>query len=197
VPSYAPPYQDLVDLYLMQDRPDAAMALLDTAVAYWPDAGWVHFRMGHLYQGLKQYEQAEHAYQKVLSAEPGRAGVQAMLGNVLYEQEKYEEAVEAYRQAILLNPKDHSSINNLAWVYSIWGENLDDGIRLSRRALRLSPDSPTYLDTLAELYYKKAEYERAAEIIRYAISLQPEDPVLKDHLEQQLQKFLAAGRGKV
>ena len=128
--------------------------------------------------------------------DPESARAHAFLGNVLYEQERYEEATESYREAIALDPKDASSLNNLAWVYSIQGIRLEEGVRLSRQSLRLQPDTPQYLDTLAELYFRQGEYTRALEIIRHAVSLQSEDPHLKEHLQNQLRKFMAAGRGK-
>lgn len=196
VPDYVPTYRDLANFYLSQDRPDEALSLLERAVTRWPDAMWAHNRLGHLFQQLKLYDRAAIAFEKALEIEPESAKVYAFLGNVLYEQEKYEEAIEAYQEAVSLDPRDHSSLNNLAWVYSIQGVHLDDGIRFSRRSLRLEPDTPQYLDTLAELYFKRGEYARAVEIIRYAVSLEPEDPHLKEHLKNQLWKFLAAGRGK-
>lgn len=199
VPGYLPVFRDLVDLHLSHDRPDEAQRLLEkTALKRWPEAVWVHYRLGHLYQQLKSYEQAEAAFKKVLEINPRAVRAHAFLGNVLYEQERYDEAIEAYWEAIALDPQDHSSLNNLAWVYAVQGIRLEEGIRLSRRSIRLAPGpSPEYLDTLAELYFRRGEVARAIEIIRHAVSLQPENPQLKEHLQNQLKRFVAAGRGKV
>ena len=197
VPQYAPLHQDLVDFHIYRDRPDRALELLEAAAERWPEAAWVHQRLGRLYAQLEWYDRAEVSLRKSLTIDPGSAPTYALLGNSLYEQEKYEEAVQAYRDAIARNPRDHSSLNNLAWVFAIQGTHLDEGLRLSRRSLRLAPDSVVYLDTMAELHFRRGDLSRAIEIIRRAISLQREDgnPYLFEHLRSQLQKFQAAGLG--
>ena len=197
VPDYLPLYEDQADLLLQSDRPDEAMRLLISVVERWPETGWAHYRLGRLHHQLRDFAQAEISFRTAVLLKPDVPHAHAFLGNVLFEQQKYPEAIEAYRDAFTLDPGDHRSINNLAWVYAVLGEQLDEGIRLSRRSLRMDPESVTYLDTLAELYFKKSQYTKAVEIIRYAISLGPEDPNLREHLANQLKKFMAAERGKV
>ena len=197
VPGYEPLYRDLVDLQLGQDRPDEALGILEAAVERWPDALWANFRLAQLYHRLELFEKAGAALGTVLEIEPGIAEVHALLGNVLYEQQNYEDAAEAFGRAIALNPEDHGSCNNLAWLYAIQGIRLKEARRLSLRSLQHAPDSPTYLDTFAEILYRTAQYERAIEVIRHAISLRPEDPALRDHLQNQLDKFMAAYGGSV
>lgn len=197
VPGYEPLHLDLVELQLGQDRPDEALRILEAAVERWPDALWAHFRLAQLYQQLKLLDKARSALETVLDIEPGIAEAHALLGNVLYEQEEYGDAAEAYRRAIALNPDDHGSCNNLAWLYAVQGIRLKEAQRLSLRSLQQAPDSPTYLDTYAEILYSTAQYERAIEVIRHAISLRPEDPALRKHLRNQLDKFMAAYGGSV
>ena len=197
VPQYAPLHQDLIDFHNYQDRPDRALELLQEAEERWPEAAWVHQRLGRLYAQLKWYDRAEASLRKSLTIDPGSAPSYALLGDSLYGQEKYSEAIQAYRDAIARNPRDHSSLNNLAWLFATQGTHLQEGLRLSRRSLSLVPDSAVYLDTMAELHFRRGNLPRAIEIIRHAISLQSEndDPSLLEHLRSQLQKFQAAGLG--
>ncbi len=197
VPGYFPLNAELAELYLQQDRFDEALTLLQGMAKRRPEKAWVHYNLGHLYQQLELSGKAEAAFEKAVAIDGSFARAHASLGNVLFGQKSYEEAAVAYRRAIEFNPRDHSSLNNLAWVYAVQGIRLDDGIRLSRRSLRLSPDRPTYLDTLAELHFRRGEPEQALRVIRYAIALNPEDPELREHLRRQLRRFAAAGRGKV
>lgn len=197
VPGYEPLHRDLVEHQLVQDRPDEALRILEAAVERWPHALWAHFRLAQLYHQLELFDKARSALETVLDIEPGIAEAHALLGNVLYERQEYGDAAEAYRRAIALNPEDHGSCNNLAWLYAIQGIRLKEARRLSWRSLQQAPDSPTYLDTFAEILYRTAQYERAIEVIRHAISLRPEDPALRDHLQSQLDKFMAAYGGSV
>ena len=197
VGDYLPIQRQLVDLYLTNDRSEEAMSLLKDAVHRWPEATWAHFLLGTLYEQLDLYEKAEASFRTVVKIEPDLGVAYASLGNLLYEQHRTSDAIQAYVEAISINPRDHASLNNLAWVYAVEGIKLDFAERLSRRSLRLVPDSAIYLDTLAEIYFRAGERELATEFIRRAISLRPDDPELMEHLRRQLQRFTAPNHGKV
>jgi tetratricopeptide (TPR) repeat protein len=49
--------------------------------------------------------------------EPKNANAHICLGDAYYELERYEEAIEAYKQGIRLNPNDPSGCFNLAKTY--------------------------------------------------------------------------------
>ncbi len=74
--------------------------------------------------------------------------------------------------------------NSLAWLYAQEGINLDEGIELAGRALELNPESGAYWDTMAELYIKKGESDRAGEIFRRMMKKEPEEPFWKQRLDQ-------------
>lgn len=204
VPAHRESYRDLVNLYLAHDQLSEAQSLLETVVEQWPKTMWAHFQLGSLYMVLKWPERAEEAYVQALNIEPKndyeldiQARTHGELGNVYYERKNYERAEEYYKKALELNPLDDSSLNNLAWIYAIQGIHLREGIRLSRRSLHLRPHTPSYMDTLAELYYQMGNTERAIFIIRQAIALNPDNPEIRAHLHRQLAKFISGGRGKV
>lgn len=203
VPDYQPSYRDLSRLYLLQEHFQEAQHLLDDAVARWPDATWAYYRLGGLYVHLNLPEKAIESFRKVVAFEPVDdveyafyVEAHSALGNVYYDLENYEQAVVFFKKAIELNPADHSSMNNLAWVYALQQTELEEGLRLSRRSLRLNPNSPTYLDTLAELYFVMGDVDNAVHIIRQAIALDPDQPELRAHLRRQLARFLASGQGR-
>ncbi|WP_432633768.1 tetratricopeptide repeat protein, partial [Brachyspira sp.] len=54
-----------------------------------------------------------------------------------------------------------NNINSMAWVLIYLGIDIDRGIELSKNAIRMSPKSPHYLDTLGYGYYKKKDYDNA------------------------------------
>jgi tetratricopeptide (TPR) repeat protein len=166
-------------------------------VARTADAAWAHVRLGHLRAELKQYEAAAAAYQKAAEADPELVEAHAGLGNALFELQRFEAAAEAYRAAIGIDGGDHSSLNNLAWVYAQQNVNLDEAVALSRRALQIRPDTPQYIDTLAEVYFRMGDRERAVRLIRYALGLNPDSEALQRHLWKQLDRFEKTSFGKV
>jgi Flp pilus assembly protein TadD len=68
---------------------------------------------------------------------------------------RYQECVDASRQAIQLNPAMAEAYNNLGYCYASLG-NLDDGIGNLREALRLRPDFPLASSNLSWVLAKKA-----------------------------------------
>ena len=201
VPQHENSQRDLIGLYLANDQLSEAQIHLESVIEQWPEAMWAHFQLGGLYRALKWSERAEASFRHILDFDSQDDGLQARahaeLGNLAYDREDYQAAEGFYKQALVLNPADDNSMNNLAWVYAVQGIHLREGIRLSRRSLRLRPQAPSYMDTLAELLYKVGDTERAVQIVRQAIALDPNNPELRAHLHKQLAKFLSGGQGKV
>lgn len=189
VPDYAPLSEGLVDLYVEQDRLDDALALLERILDAHPDEAWAHFRLGHLRIQLRDYGGAIESFERTLEVEPSRVEGWTSLGTAYYESGDTDAAIVAYEQALKIDPKDDHSLNNLAWTYAVRGERIDEAIRLSKRSLRIRPDTPQYLDTLADLYYQSGQRAQAVGLIRYALSLNPESSELIEHLQRQLARF--------
>ena len=81
-------------------------------------------------------------------------------------------------------------LNRLAWFHRKDKESLVHAIKLSKRSLELQPDTPAYLDTLAELYYRNGESVKALPLIQRAIELDPGSR----YFRLQLEKFKRASR---
>ena len=77
--------------------------------------------------------------------------------------------------------------NNLAWLNARTGRDLDAALKLARAATRASPSAGN-LDTLAEVHYMRGEFDRAVEVERRALRLDPPEGFLRE----QLAKFRAA-----
>ena len=204
VPQHESSHRNLIGLYLANDQLSDAQTHLESVIEQWPKAMWAHFQLGGLYRALKWSDRAEASFGHILDFDPQneeeselQARAHTELGNLAYDREDYEVAEGFYKKALALNPVDDNSMNNLAWIYAVQGIHLREGIRLSRRSLRLRPQAPSYMDTLAELLYKAGDTELAIQIIRQAIALDPDNPTLRAHLHRQLAKFLSGGQGKV
>ncbi|WP_164096660.1 tetratricopeptide repeat protein, partial [Serratia marcescens] len=62
------------------------------------------------------------------------------------------------------------------------GINLDEGLRLVRRAVELTPEDGYIVDSLGWAYYRMGRFDDAVTELERAIELKPEDPVVNDHL---------------
>lgn len=195
VPDYAPIYEQLVAFYLVSDRHDEAITLLDDLVEKFPQEAWIPFRLGNLLRQLDRKDEALAAYGKALDLDDSLEDLWAEIGNLHYDLEAYGDAEDAFTRAIEQDPGDHRSMNNLAWLYAVRGKRISKGIRLSRTSLELR-EEPSYMDTLAELYYKQGDRRRALVWIRRAIRMGSDSQELKAHLRQQLERFQRAPYGR-
>ncbi len=74
------------------------------------------------------------------------------LGNVHFQKKEFDKAETFYRKAIKKEPHHADAYNNLAWLYCTRRENLDEGERLTLKAMELNPaKEEIYRDTLEKI----------------------------------------------
>jgi Zn-dependent protease with chaperone function len=112
------------------------------------------------------------------------------LGELYYQQEKWEKAKEAYDNSIQLNYQQPGVLNNLAWLLlKCPDEKLLDpkrALKLAEDAVDLNENSFHSLDTLAEAYFQNSRYKEAFYAARRAYLLATEN---RDYYEKQLKKM--------
>ena len=77
--------------------------------------------------------------------------------------------------------------NDLAWLCARAGERLDEAHELARAAVDASPENGAFLDTLAEVQFRRGHAAEAAALEEKALSLSPES----EFMREQLQRFRA------
>ncbi len=95
------------------------------------------------------------------------------MGNSYYNKGEYDRAIEAYQQAIKLNPKDNMAYNNMGINYDKKGD-YDRAIEAYQQAIKLNPKDDSAYYNMGNSYAKKGEYDRAIEAYQQAIKLNPE-----------------------
>jgi len=113
----------------------------------------------------------------------------------LYEESGNMEAAELERRrvgqslarALKREDTDAGTLNALAWSCAIHDVYLNDCLEAARRATELEPEDSNILDTLAEVYYRLGNTEKAIEVIDKALKIAPEDA----YLSEQRARFLA------
>jgi putative PEP-CTERM system TPR-repeat lipoprotein len=91
-----------------------------------------------------------------------------------------------YRNVLKSVPNDGSSLNNLAWILGRKGD--PEAIKFGERALAAAPNSPDFMDTVAELHANAGRTAQALTLQRRAVELAPNQPMLRLHLAQYLIK---------
>ena len=95
--------------------------------------------MGFAYEQLGQYPEAIQAMEKGIELSPlGNSGVYSNLGNMYARLERYEDATNAFQNAVLYNPEDAIAHNNLGVVRFKIG-HFEDAVESFRRSVEISP----------------------------------------------------------
>ncbi len=85
-------------------------------------------------------------------------------------------------------PNDTLIGNNLAWLYANLEWKLERAEELSRRVCERLPDDDVYLDTLAEIEFRRGNKAKAIELASRCREIAP----LETHHRVQLRRFRAA-----
>jgi tetratricopeptide (TPR) repeat protein len=86
---------------------------------------------------------------------------------------KYEEEIEAYKQAIMINPDFALVHNNLGAAYGRSGK-YEEAIESLKQAIRIDPDHVKAHNNLGITYSELGKYEEAIESYKQAIRIDPD-----------------------
>jgi Flp pilus assembly protein TadD len=85
-----------------------------------------------------------------------------------------------------LAPHDPLLQNNLAWVYAIEGQNLDQALSLATQAKQAAPDLIPINDTLGWIQYRKGNYPVAVGLLSDVVQKVPQSAEYRYHLGMAL-----------
>jgi tetratricopeptide (TPR) repeat protein len=152
-----------------------------------------HVTLGEAYQAKGDREMAAREFEVALRQQPEYVPALIGLGNLSFEREALEEAEVFYRRALDTAPDHPGASNNLAMVYLVRGDRLDEAERMARNTSeRGGALRPYALDTLARIYMLQGRYREARSALALAEAIVPPE---ETHLHQWLsrsQRELAA-----
>jgi tetratricopeptide (TPR) repeat protein len=99
-----------------------------------------------------------------------------------------DKAVLMLRREIEESPDDANAYNQAAWLMGNTKKDLDEALRLAKKATELSPDNGAYLDTLAHVYFAKGDFDNAIRCQTRAAEVEPHS----DQIVSELKVFRAA-----
>jgi tetratricopeptide (TPR) repeat protein len=110
-----------------------------------------HLQLGISYEKKGLFEEAKRHYE-----EASKKDVRGLLflGNLYLNIGEYDRAEELYRETIKRDDKISDAYNNLAWLYYLKAEKIDEAENLIRKAMEIEKDNPEKLKTFQDTFEK-------------------------------------------
>ena len=147
-----------------------------------------YLNLAALYRQTGKVDQAIQEYEAALAKNPKLLSAQALLGMIHEQRKEYDKARGRYEESLKIDPKFAPAANNLAWILSEQGGNIDVALNYAQVAREQRPEDPSIADTLGWIYYKKNAYLKASSLLKEAAEKLPDNPIVQYHYGLAQQK---------
>lgn len=139
-----------------------------------------------------QYDEAASSAASAQKQHPDDSRFPRLQAQALYRNGLEERAINVLEGALDSFPRDAEVLNHLGYLLALSGRDLDEAIRLVRRALEVQPENGAYLDSLGWAYFKSGDLNQAEKYLAAAAERMPRNSEVQDHVGD-----LYAARGRL
>ncbi len=168
------------------ERTDEAKASLEKLIAANPSDVEAIMALGNVLRGRKQFAECADVYSKgvaTITKDEKSNWVIYYFRGICYERAKqWPKAETDLKKSLELYPDQPHVLNYLGYSWIDQGVNLDEGMRMIKRAVEQRADDGYIVDSLGWAYYRLGNMEEAIKHLERAVELKPEDPTINDHL---------------
>jgi tetratricopeptide (TPR) repeat protein len=168
------------------DGTDEAKASLEKLIAANPTDLEAIMALGNVLRGRKQFAECADVYSKGIDIirKPEKSNwVIHYFRGICFERAKQWPKAEAdLKMSLDLFPDQPHVLNYLGYSWIDQGINVDEGMRMIKRAVEQRADDGYIVDSLGWAYYRLGNMEEAVKHLERAIELKPDDPTINDHL---------------
>jgi len=194
-PKASAAFEELTDLYLAVNKPTEATAMAQEVLKQDPDNVDAHRMLGRVYFSMinrapqgqvdeRALRLATQEFQKVTEKDPKDADSWVTLGRLYAGSNDTANAEKSYNAALALEPDNEEALTGLAMVYGNMGDTAK-AIEKLKAATDKSPNERSLM-ILAKAYEEQKDYKNAADALRKALELQPENDRLARSLAEDL-----------
>ncbi len=168
------------------EKTDEAKASLEKLIAANPADVEAIMALGNVLRGRKQFAECADIYSKgvdtIAKAEKSHWVIYYFRGICLERAKQWAKAEVDLKKSLELFPDQPHVLNYLGYSWIDQGVNLDEGMRMIKRAVEQRADDGYIVDSLGWAYYRLGNMEEAVKQLERAVELKPEDPTINDHL---------------
>lgn len=185
----------LADAYRKAGLYDDAIEVCKKGLERHPSYTSARVVLGRVYIEKNKFDEAIQELKKVESVDSDNIMVHTMLGNMYLKKKMYAEAVEQFQRVLSINPEDTETQEKLKDALSAKQETT----KATEKEEKKEAEEPankqektvekTKIDIqkslkAAELYTKKEDFEKAIEVYKELLDLDPENIVVQQRLRE-------------
>ena len=156
-------------------RHEAAIALLQKAVAQMAGSAAVHHNLAKALHAAGQLDAAEHSFKDALQRQPEFADAWGNLGNLYKQLKRRAPAIDCYQRSLRLRPGWFMALNNLGNVLCD-NKQAEKALPLLQQAVALKPDSADAHSNLGNALLDLQRPEEALAQYQQALQQLPDSP---------------------
>lgn len=174
-PKMAQIYHQRYQFHRNKNRLEEAYIDLKKAYALEPENADYILDMGAMYQKNNQMQQAIKQYEKCITLNKNVDRAYGGIASIYAKSElTRSKAVDYYKKAIALAPKEAAHYYNLANTYRE-SKEMDLALTMYGKAIEINPSLSMALNNMAIIYADKKDFNKAIALLQHAIQLDPND----------------------
>lgn len=139
----------------------------------------------------EEWKKAEKLYLKAASLDPACGKAYSRLGVIyLKMNNNHQDALEAFKQALKLDPNNGYILNNMGLVYHSM-EKYDKSIECLEKAIKIDISQASRHANLGIVYFAKRQYAKAERAFKKAVALDPDNHEYHDLLKEAADKKIS------
>ncbi|XP_049738693.1 protein O-mannosyl-transferase TMTC1 isoform X2 [Elephas maximus indicus] len=154
--------------------PEKAVVHYQQAIKLSPSHHVAMVNLGRLYRSLGENNVAEEWYKRALQV-ARKAEILSPLGALYYNTNRYEEALQIYREAAALQPSQRELRLALAQVLAVMGQT-KEAEKMTNHIVSEETGCLECYRLLSAIYSKQERHHKALDAIDKALQLKPKDP---------------------
>ncbi|HJZ10835.1 MAG TPA: tetratricopeptide repeat protein [Acidobacteriota bacterium] len=147
-----------------------------------PDLPEYYILKAERLQQRDKYAESAGYLDGLLKKFPSNDQIYFLMGAAQERLKKWDEAEEAFKQAISINPQNANALNYLGYMLIDRGERVEESIEYVRKALEMDKNNGAFLDSLGWGYFKINKFDLAEDNLKRALELLEDNAVVHDHL---------------
>lgn len=175
-------------LLLQMEQPDAALRLINDALAATPDDPGLHAAHVQLYILLAEdanrrgaLDEAERLLGEGLGLYKDNSSLRYSLALLYEDQQRPRKAVGLLEGLVADYPDDAAFLNALGYLLTDQFDRNEEARDYIQRALAMNPDSAAIIDSMGWVLFKLGDYRAAADYLERAYRLEP-GPEIGSHV---------------